>query len=104
MDAEHGRLDDEAERETRLSLDELRIVGRVCVVPAGNSKPDTEMLGMRASMGHERSEEFEPENVYEERGRGYNVVSRHPDGRVRKIAVKARCDMTCLEFTDRPYA
>jgi len=114
MDPEHGRLDDErlelanklkaldgeAERETRLSLDEPRLVGWVRVIPGGRTKTDTEMLGMRACMDDERRNGFEPEDVHKKRGIGYDILSKHPDGRVRKIEVKARCDMSGLEFTD----
>ena len=113
MEPEHGRLDDEllrlanklkalnneAEHETRLSLDEPRMLGWARVVPASRIKTDTEMLGMRASMDHEKSEGFEPEDVHDQRGLGYDVVSRHQDGRVRKIEVKARCDMVGVELT-----
>lgn len=93
-------LNGEAERETRLSLDEPRMLGWVRVVPAGRIKTDTEMLGMKASTDHERREGFEVEDVHDKRGLGYDLVSRHPDGRVRKIEVKARCDTGSVEFTD----
>ncbi len=92
-------LDGEVERETRLSLDEPRMLGWVRVIPAGRIKTDTEMLGMKASTDHEKGEGFKVEDVHKRRGIGYDLVSRHPDGRVRKIEVKARCDMSGVEFT-----
>lgn len=113
MDPEHARLEDErlelknklkalddkAMRETRLSLGKPRMLGWVRVVQAGRTKTDTEMLGMKACMAYERENGFEPKDVHEKRGIGHDIESRHPDGRVHKIEVKARCDTSGLEVT-----
>ena len=93
-------LNDEAERETQLSLAEPRMLGWVRVVPAGGARPDTEMLGMRASMDHEKSEGFVVEDVHDKLGLGYDILSIHPDGRRREIEVKARCDLSGPQLTE----
>lgn len=76
--------------------------GWVRVVPDsdGAGGQDTEKIGMEASMKHERAEGFEVTDVHKQHGIGYDILSIHPDGRRREIEVKARCDMSCVQFTE----
>ena len=64
---------------------------------------DTENIGMNMSMAHERAEGFEVKDVHDRRGIGYDILSIHPDGRRREIEVKARCDVSCVQFTKAEY-
>ena len=61
---------------------------------------NTEEIGMRASMAHERAEGFVVTDVSRKRNIGYDLLSKHSDGRVRKIEVKARCDTSPIQLTD----
>ena len=64
---------------------------------------DVEKIGMDTSMEHERSEGFVPEDVSGKRGIGYDILSRHPDGRVREIEVKARCGLGGIQLTENEH-
>lgn len=68
-----------------------------------SNDPDVEKMGMDVSMEHERSEGFDPKDVSGKRGIGYDILSRHPDGRVREIEVKARCGAGNVQLTQSEY-
>ncbi|MYG32493.1 MAG: DEAD/DEAH box helicase [Cenarchaeum sp. SB0677_bin_16] len=76
-----------------------RMIGWVKVV-RNKETQDTEIRGMNRSMEMERKDGFIPYDVSNKHdGRGYDILSKHPDGRERHIEVKARCSFTGVEFT-----
>lgn len=79
--------------------------GWVRVIPDsdGPHGTNTERIGMEVSMKHERSEGFEVQNVSGTHNIGYDVLSKHSDGRRREIEVKARCDAGDIDFTEAEY-
>ena len=81
----------------KLYVEEPRMAGWVKVIPC--TTQDTEKRGMNRSMGIERKAGWEPEDVSKKRGIGYDILSRHADGRERHIEVKARCSLTGVDLT-----
>jgi len=57
-----------------------------------------EAAAMAAAMDHERARGWTPEDVCQE-GRGYDVLSRGPDGAVRYIEVKGRAGVGAVELS-----
>lgn len=53
-------------------------------------------------MKHERLG-FEVQNVSGTHNIGYDVLSKHSDGRRREIEVKARCDVGDIDFTESEH-
>ena len=104
MDEKKKRLEewqDTMERRAdtdKLHVEEPVLVGWVKVVLHKDTQ-DTEIRGMNRSMDMERRDGFIPEDVSNKRGIGYDILSRHPDGRVRHIEVKARCSFTPVQLT-----
>ncbi len=82
----------------KLHVEEPVLVGWVRVVRRKDTQ-DTEIRGMNRSMEIERKEGFIPEDVSNKRGLGYDILSKHPDGRERHIEVKARCSFTPVQLT-----
>ncbi len=104
MDERRKGLEEwQTDMERRASTDKLHVeepvlVGWVKVVLRKDTQ-NTEMRGMNRSMDIERKEGFTPEDVSNKRGLGYDILSKHPDGRERHIEVKARCSFTGVQFT-----
>ncbi len=89
----------ERARADQLYAEGPRMVGWVKVVLRKDAQ-DTEMRGMNRSMEIERKEGFIPEDVSNKRDRGYDLSSKHPDGRERHIEVKARCPSAPFHLTE----
>lgn len=87
----------ERARADQLYVEEPRMLGWVKVIPPKTQ--DTEGRGMNRSMEMERRAGWEPEDVSMKRGIGYDILSRHADGRERHIEVKARCSLTGVQLT-----
>lgn len=81
----------------QLYVEEPRMMGWVKIIP--HETQDTEGRGMNRSMEMERKAGWEPEDVSKKRGIGYDILSRHTDGRERHIEVKARCSLTGVQLT-----
>ncbi len=58
------------------------------------------MIKNPGCMANELAEGFDVQDVYEQRCIGYDVLPTHSDGRRREIEVKARCDMSGVQFTE----
>lgn len=98
--------DAEHEMATTLRPDMPILEGWVRVVPDSKGPRHagpTEKAGMDASMKHEISEGFKPEDVSGRRGIGYDILSTHSDGRRREIEVKASCEVGSIHLTDSEY-
>ena len=104
MDEKRKRLEESQDiMERRASTDKLHVeepvlVGWVKVVLRKDTQ-DTEIRGMNRSMDIEHRDGFMPEDVSRTRGIGYDILSRHLDGRERHIEVKARCSFTPVQLT-----
>ena len=104
MEEEIGRLESrQQDMQRRISTDKIypeepKVVGWVKVVRRKDTL-DTEMRGMNRSMDIERGEGWMPEDVSNKRGLGYDILSKHPNGGVRHIEVKARCSFTGVQLT-----
>ena len=99
-------IEDEHEMAVTLTPHAPTLEGWVRIVPdsdGSNDGSNTEIIGMDASMEHERFEGFDVEDVSGKRGIGYDVLSMHSDGRRREIEVKARCDMGDIQLTESEY-
>ena len=89
---------DRRAKADQLYPEEPRLAGWVRVVRRSDIQ-DTEIRGMNRSMEIERHEGWVPEDVSAKHGIGYDIRSRHPDGRERHIEVKARCQIGAIQFT-----
>ncbi|MYE44336.1 MAG: DEAD/DEAH box helicase [Acidobacteria bacterium] len=104
MDERRKRLEEWKDNmERRASTDKLYVeepvlIGWVKVVK-NKETPNTEIRGMNRSMEMERKDGFIPYDVSNKHGLGYDILSKHPDGRERHIEVKARCSFTGVSFT-----
>ena len=95
---QRDRLREQA-KNSHLHPNEPTLVGWARVVRRDVTIQDTERIGMEMSMEHERHEGWAPEDVSAKRGIGYDILSRHPDGRERHIEVKARCRTGPVQLT-----
>lgn len=100
----------ELERERQLTIAELTHIGSAIVLPHPQrdnlvpmlSDEEVERIAMAEAMRYERDRGWSPEDVSEQ-DRGFDLLSRSPEGAVRFIEVKGRSRVGPVLLTPHEY-